>query len=160
VVGGLLFFSGLIYWGNRFKNLRRTTIILYGIGGGLLVVVGAAGLNHSEGLGILVRTAFALPLVLGVFVLAGATPAAIGLLADVTEAYPDDRGAIMGLYSVFLGLGQIVGSLIGGFSANSFGFDGILAASVVLLGVAVVPLMRLRQYEHFLGPSRAETLGS
>jgi MFS family permease len=160
VAGGLLFFSGLIYWGNRFKNLRRTTIILYGIGGGLLVVIGATGLNHSEGLGILLRAAFAVPLVLGVFVLAGATPAAIGLLADVTEAYPEDRGAIMGLYSVFLGLGQIVGSLIGGVSANSFGFDGILGASVVLLGIAVVPLMRLRQFEHFLGPGRAETLGS
>jgi MFS family permease len=160
VVGGALFFAGLIYWGNRFKNLRRTTIILYGIGGGLLVVVGAVGLNHSEGLGILLRAAFAVPLVLGVFVLAGATPAAIGLLADVTESYPEDRGAIMGLYSVFLGLGQIIGSLIGGVSANSFGFDGILGASVLLLGIAVVPLMRLRQYEHFLGPARAETFGS
>jgi hypothetical protein len=29
---------------------------------------------------------------------------------------------------------------------------------VVLLGIAVVPLMRLRQYEHFLGPGKAEML--
>ena len=42
----------------------------------------------------------------------------IGLLADMTEAYPDDRGAIMGLYSVFLGLGQIIGSLVGGEAAE------------------------------------------
>jgi MFS family permease len=158
IVGGLLFFAGLIYWGNRFKNLRRTTIILYGIGGGILVVVGAVALNHSDGVAIVLRLAFAVPLVFGVFVLAGATPAAIGLLADVTEAYPDDRGAIMGLYSVFLGLGQIIGSLIGGIAADALGFDGILAASVVLLGIAVVPLMRLRQYEHFLGPGKAEML--
>jgi MFS family permease len=158
VVGGALFFAGLLYWGNRFKNLRRTTIILYGVGGGMLVVLGAVLLNHSGGQPVALRLVWAIPLVAGLFVLAGATPAAIGLLADVTEAYPADRGAIMGLYSVFLGVGQIAGSLIGGASVQTFGFDGLLAASIVLLGLAVVPLTRLRQYEHFLGPSQPETL--
>lgn len=158
IVGGLLFFAGLIYWGNRFKNLRRTTIILYGVGGGVLVAIGATALNHSADVPTLLRLVFGVPLVFGVFVLAGATPAAIGLLADVTEAYPEDRGAIMGLYSVFLGLGQITGSLIGGLAADALGFDGILGTSVVLLVIAVVPLMRLRQFEHFLGPGQAETL--
>lgn len=158
IVGGVLFFAGLLYWGNRFKNLRRTTIILYGVGGGLLVVLGSAALNHSADIPALIRLLFAVPLVFGVFVLAGATPAAIGLLADVTEAYPEDRGAIMGLYSVFLGLGQITGALVGGVAASMAGFDGILAASVVLLILAVVPLMRLRQFEHFLGPGTPETL--
>jgi len=85
------------------------------------------------------------------FVLAGATPAAIGLLADVTEAYPDDRGAIMGLYSVFLGLGQIAGALVAGLMASILGLDGIFAASIVLLVVAVVPLISLRRFEHYLG---------
>jgi MFS family permease len=79
-------------------------------------------------------------------------------LADITEAYPEDRGAIMGLYSVFLGLGQVGGSVVGGVSANVSGFDGILAASVILLGIAVIPLTRLRRYEHFLGPGRPATL--
>jgi MFS family permease len=158
-VGGVLFFAGLIYWGNRFKALRRTTIILYGLGGGALLVLGAVAINHSGGLPDVARLAFAVPIVLGVFVLAGATPAAIGLLADVTEAYPDDRGAIMGLYSVFLGLGQIIGSLIAGFAANAFGLDGVLVASLVLLAIAVVPLGSLRRYEHYLGPERAEVLG-
>jgi MFS family permease len=159
IVGGIVFFGGLLYWGNRFKNLRRTTIILYGVGGGFLIVLGALGLNHSEGIPILVRVAFAVPLMFGLFVLAGATPAAIGLLADLTEGYPDDRGAIMGLYSVFLGFGQIAGSLIGGLAANALGFDGILVASVLLLGFALVPLMRLRQSERLLGPGQAETFG-
>ena len=90
----------------------------------------------------------------GLFVLAGATPAAIGLLADVTEGYPDDRGAIMGLYSVFLGLGQIGGSLIAGVAATALGLDGILVASLVLLVLAVVPLTVLRRHEHYLaGPA-------
>jgi MFS family permease len=158
-VGGLLFFAGLIYWGNRFKSLRRTTIILYGLGGGALLVVAAVAINHSVGMSDLWRLAFAAPAVFGLFVLAGATPAAIGLLADVTEAYPDDRGAIMGLYSVFLGLGQIGGSLIAGFAAAALGLDGILVASLVLLVLAVVPLVFLRRHEHYLaGPTAPATV--
>lgn len=158
-IGGLLFFAGLIYWGNRFQTLRRTTIILYGLGGGALLVAGAIAINHSAGLPDVARVLFLLPTILGLFVLAGATPAAIGLLADVTEAYPDDRGAIMGLYSVFLGLGQIGGSLIAGFAATALGLDGILVASLVLLVLAVVPLVFLRRHEHYLaGPAAAASV--
>ena len=87
----------------------------------------------------------------GLFVLAGATPAAIGLLADMTEAYPNDRGAIMGLYSVFLGLGQIIGSILGGLAAQKAGLDGIFVVSFVMLGIALLPLSQLRRYEHRLG---------
>jgi MFS family permease len=157
-VGGALFFAGLVYWGNRFKSIRRTTIILYGLGGGALIAVGAVAVNHSADVPGIVRLVFAIPIVLGLFVLAGATPAAIGLLADVTEAYPEDRGAIMGLYSVFLGLGQITGSLIAGFAASAFGLDGVLIASVVLLGGAVVPLVALRRHEHILGEAGARAI--
>jgi MFS family permease len=153
-IGGLLFFAGLIYWGNKFKALRRTTIILYGVGGGALLVIAAIGINHSATLPTVVLLVLGVAAVFGLFVLAGATPAAIGLLADVTEAYPDDRGAIMGLYSVFLGLGQIGGSLIAGAAATALGLDGIFIASMVLLVLAVIPLVVLRRHEHYLaGPA-------
>ncbi|HEX7951190.1 MAG TPA: MFS transporter [Candidatus Limnocylindrales bacterium] len=158
--GGLLFFAGLIYWGGRFKALRRTTIILYGIGGGGGVILAGIGLNHSATLPTVVSLAFAIVAAGGLFVLAGATPAAIGLLADITEAYPEDRGAIMGLYSVFLGLGQILGNLLGGAAADVRGLDGIFGASFVLLAIALVPLSRLRRYEHYVaGPSSPAVLG-
>ena len=147
-LGGLLFFAGLLYWGNRFRTLRRTTIILYGIVGGAVLLAAGIGLNHSAGLPLLVPIGLAALGAGGLFVLAGATPAAIGLLADVTEAYPQDRGAIMGLYSVFLGIGQIIGSLVGGIAAQVRGLDGIFVASFVLLAVAVLPLSHLRRYEH------------
>lgn len=153
-VGGLLFFVGLLWWGNRFRRFRRTSIILYGIGGGLLLVAGALLINHSAGEPPLLRLVYAAPILVGMFALAGATPAAIGLLADVTEAYPEDRGAIMGLYSVFLALGQIGGSLIGGIAAETLGLDGILIASVLLLLAAVGPLLLLRRHEHYLGGPR------
>ena len=80
--------------------------------------------------------------------MAGATPAALGLLADISERFPADRGAIMGLYSVFLALGQIIGSLIGGFAADWRGIDGMLLATAALLVIALIPLSRLRRQEH------------
>ena len=147
VVIGIIFGLGLLYWGNRFKNLRRTTIILYGIlGGGALVAAGLV-VNHGLNLPLVVILPAAAVAAFGLFVLAGATPAALGLLADISERFPNDRGAIMGLYSVFLAVGQIIGALIGGFAANGAGIDGMLIATAALLVVALLPLARLRQAE-------------
>jgi MFS family permease len=172
-IGGLLFFAGLFYWGGKFKDMRRTTIILYGIIGGAVMLAAAMAINHYGATMLLVLVVLlvvaalginhfgadvmALLLVLvaiaagGLFVLAGATPAAIGLLADMTEAYPNDRGAIMGLYSVFLGLGQIIGSIAGGVAAQWRGLDGILLLSFLFLGIALLPISHLRRYEHLFG---------
>jgi MFS family permease len=150
VVIGLIFGAGLLYWGNRFRNLRRTTIILYGIlGGGALVAAGLV-INHGGSAPAVVTIVAALVAAFGLFVLAGATPAALGLLADISERFPTDRGAIMGLYSVFLALGQIIGALIGGFAADAGGIDGMLVATAILLGVALLPLARLRRDEDML----------
>jgi MFS family permease len=154
-IGGLLFFAGLFYWGGRFRDMARTSIIGRGILGGAVMLVAGAGINHAAGLPVPALLGLVLVAAGGLFVLAGATPAAIGLLADMTEAYPDDRGAIMGLYSVFLGLGQILGSIAGGVAAQFAGLDGIFVASLVLLGVAVVPLRRLARYEHHVGSPAA-----
>jgi MFS family permease len=149
-VGMLVFFAGLIYWGNRFKMLRRTTIIFYGLGGGAVLVAAAVAINHGAGLPVYVTLLLLLPTVGGLFVLAGATPAALGLLADMSEPYPFDRGAIMGLYSVFLAVGQIAGSLVGGAAADRAGIDGLLVATLGMLAIAALPLWRLRAVEHQL----------
>ena len=152
IAAGLVFFGGLIYWGNRFKKMRRTTIIFYGIGGGAVLVVGGLLFNHSGGIDPLLRAPFAVLAGAGLFVLAGATPAALGLLADMSEAYPDDRGAVMGLYSVFLSVGQILGALVGGYAAEHAAIDGLLIATLLLMGIALLPLFQLRQFEHRFEP--------
>jgi MFS family permease len=154
----LVFFAGLAFWGERFKRLRRTTIIFYGIVGGAVLVVAGLVLNHSSGATPIVQLVVSGVAIAGLFVLAGATPAALGLLADISEAFPADRGAIMGLYSVFLAIGQIAGSLLGGLAAELRGIDGLLFATLALLGVALLPLSRLRRYEHVVGPSGAVEL--
>ena len=50
LVVGIIFGAGLLYWGNRFKRFRRTTIILYGILGGAVLVGAGLVINHSAGL--------------------------------------------------------------------------------------------------------------
>ena len=50
LVVGLIFGAGLLYWGNRFKRFRRTTIILYGILGGAALVGAGLVINHSAGI--------------------------------------------------------------------------------------------------------------
>ncbi len=83
-----------------------------------MLVLGGLAVNHGTTVSPLIPLAGVLGAVAGLFVLAGATPAALGLLADISERFPSDRGAIMGLYGVFLAIGQISGALIGGFAAD------------------------------------------
>jgi MFS family permease len=146
----LVFFAGLFYWGNRFKRYRRTTIMGIGIAGGVLMIGAVWGINHAAGPIAGLQVPLAVVAAAGLFVLAGATPAALGMLADISEQHPADRGAIMGLYSVFLAVGQVVGSLLGGGAAEWLGIDGLLLASAALLLLAFGPLRWLRGSEHLV----------
>jgi len=155
----VVFFAGIFVWGNLFRRFRRTSIMAIGIVGGMVMVAAVFGINHSADWSAAVRIGLVLLALGGLFVLAGATPAALGMLADISEIHPDDRGAIMGLYSVFLGLGQIVGSLVSGAAADWRGVDGLLIASLGLLVVALIPLRWLRDSEHLVGQPAAPPRG-
>lgn len=165
IVVAVVFGAGIIWWGNRFDRYRRTSIIGLGVFGGMALVIAGLIANHAAHhaagnppVVALLGVALVIAAV-GLFGLAGATPAAVGLLADVSEQFPGDRGAIMGLYSVFLGIGQITGSLLGGFAAEWRGFDGLFIATGILLIVALIPLAQLRRVEHYLvGPASAAEL--
>ena len=141
----IVFGVGLLYWGNRFKTCAGRRSSCTGSSAGRCWSAAGLVVNHSAGpAASSCRSPRPSSPAFGLFVLAGATPAALGLLADISERFPADRGAIMGLYSVFLAVGQIIGSLIGGFAADWRGIDGMLIATVVLLAVALIPLSRLR----------------
>ncbi|HSM38210.1 MAG TPA: MFS transporter [Candidatus Limnocylindrales bacterium] len=155
-VAGLIFFAGLFYWGGRFGSLRRTTIIGVGVAGAVVMVLAVFVLNHAVGWPFPVQLGLIGVAGVGLFVMAGATPAALGLLADISESHPADRGAIMGLYSVFLGLGQIIGAISSGAAADLAGIDGLLLASLGLLIIAVLPIHRLRESEHLVGTGPAK----
>jgi predicted MFS family arabinose efflux permease len=86
-------------------------------------------------------------LVISIMVQSGFTPSAVAHLADITEPHADDRGAIMGLYSVFLGLGQFIGLSIGGPFVDWLGADGIALVNALLGLFAAYMVLRLRRYE-------------
>ncbi|MDQ2744234.1 MAG: MFS transporter [Chloroflexota bacterium] len=82
------------------------------------------------------------PLVLvGVFLEAGFTPAALAYLADVSQDFARDRGLLMGLYSVILGIGQLIGAVVGGLFAQFAYFDGLAYLTVLLAFTALGPLI-------------------
>jgi MFS family permease len=161
----VVFGAGIFWWGNRFDQYRRTTIILMGVVGGIALAGAGVLVNHAAsgaGSNAIQAGLVGLSVVVvvgGLFVLAGATPAAVGLLADVSEQFPADRGAIMGLYSVFLGVGQIGGALLGGIAAEWRGMDGLMVGTAAILALALLPLRQLRRTEHYLGgPGQPATL--
>src|SRR5260370_40407477 len=90
-------------------------------------------------------------LLFGAVVGSSFAPAARAYLADMSEDAAKDRGLLMGLYSVFLGLGQLLGGGLGAVSAQIWGFDGLIYLSVLLACVALIALLMLFWTERRIG---------
>ncbi|HLG73801.1 MAG TPA: MFS transporter, partial [Chloroflexota bacterium] len=56
-----------------------------------------------------------------------------------------DRGAIMGLYSIVLGLGQVLGGSVGGPFAQAWGLDGMAMLTLALGAIATATVLGLRR---------------
>ncbi|MFI5259662.1 MAG: MFS transporter [Candidatus Limnocylindrales bacterium] len=146
----VIFGAGLLFWGTVYARFRRTTMILMGVAAFSAMTADILAVNHLGGSSqtlLIVLGGFA---VLALFVLSGATPAALGLLADVSEGFEEDRSAIMGLYSVFLGVGQVLGAVVGGIAASWRGIDGLVVATAALLAIGMAALVNLRSQESAL----------
>ena len=61
----------------------------------------------------------------------------------MSEDAVKDRGLVMGLYSIFLALSQILGNGLGGVFAHKFGFDGLIYLTALLAAVALSSLIWL-----------------
>jgi MFS family permease len=138
---------GLLFWGTVYARFRRTTLLLWGVAAFIVLGIDVFAINHFGGVSPLLLCALVGLGLVALFMLSGATPAALGLLADVSEGFHEDRSAIMGLYSVFLGLGQVIGAIVGGVAAMWKGIDGLIVATGVLLAIGMVALLNLRAQE-------------
>src|SRR5581483_3544545 len=108
-----------------------------------LACIALFGINHrgpgNDGL----LYAWLPVLLVGIFAESSFAPAALAYLADISEDAAKDRGLLMGLYSIFLGLGQLIGNGLGGVFARSWGFDGLIYLTAILGIVALVALLVL-----------------
>ncbi len=138
---------GTFIWSRFFSRFpRKTNIMLISLGGMFLVCSILLILNHRT-VGDF-PVALLLPeLLIGIGIESGFTPAALAYLADISEAFPEDRGAIMGLYSIFLSVGAVVGGVVGGPFAQRWGLDGMIFVTVLLSTVSLVTVLRLRSHE-------------
>lgn len=149
----LLFSLGVFLWGLAFARMRRVIVMLIANVGVFIATLASYGINHvplhTRGFVIGLLIVF----VAGVMLESGFTPAALGYLADISEDHLEDRGAIMGLYSVLLGIGQLIGGGLGGPFAQHWGMDGVISLTGLFGLVAGVTVIRLYQIENNLGNS-------
>lgn len=140
------FAAGVLAWSFVLGRYRKTSVMLASTFALFALLLTVLGLNHLESSSPFYYLLLG-SLLIEVLVLSGFTPAALTYLADVTENYAADRGSIMGLYSVFLGIGQLVGTSLGGYFADWNGVDGLLLLSAILGGITALSLLTLRGHE-------------
>lgn len=141
----IIFAAGILAWSFVLARYRKTSVMLVAVGGLFILLGTVYGLNHLGSLTSPLYYPLMAGLLAGVVLLSGFTPAALTYLADVTESYAEDRGSIMGLYSVFLGVGQLLGAMAGGYFAERGGVDGLLWLSAALGVITLMSLLLLRR---------------
>jgi MFS family permease len=142
-----IFGLGVLGWSLVIGRFRRTTVMLIGTGALFVLCSLVFAVNHADSLSDPLIPVYLVLAGMALFVLSGMMPAALTYLADLTEERVQDRGAIMGLYTVLFGFGGFLGTLVGGPFADWRAVDGILVLTVVLGLVAFVLLIRLHRYE-------------
>ncbi|MEW5718439.1 MAG: MFS transporter [Chloroflexota bacterium] len=139
----IVFVLGILFWSMFFGQWRKPTVMLIGTGGLFLTCLFLFALNHQPALDAPFVLPLALLLVVSIVIQSGFTPAALAHLADITEDHTSDRGAIMGMYSVFLGVGQFIGATVGGPFVDWRGADGIVIVTALFGIISAATLLRL-----------------
>lgn len=140
----LFFILGIAAWSIFFPKLKRSTAMLIGCAGLGASCILIALLNHQTDIHAPLTTVLAVLLVVSIMVQSSFTPAALAYLADISETQRQDRGAIMGLYSIFFGLGQAMGTALSGPFIDRSGMDGMALATGLLGVFAAFLVLRLR----------------
>jgi MFS family permease len=148
LVFGILFTVGAIVWGFVMPLIGRQLTLLAGVGGLGFTSIALWALNHVpyDGTHLLVPTLVGLVMV-GVFVESGFTPAALAYLAEIAEERAEDRGSVMGVYSVLLSIGQLLGGALAAPFAERSGINGLIVLTGLLCLVALFTVMLLGQSE-------------
>lgn len=163
VLGAYVLFFGLclVFWAFFMGRVPRLMLMLTSILGVYLCCVALFGINHRGGNSAWLFVWIPL-LAAGIFAESSFAPAALAYLADISEDAAKDRGLLMGLYSIFLGLGQLIGNGLGGVFARSWGFDGLIYLTALLGIVALAALLVLyrKDRDAFERQSQTDDVGA
>ncbi|HMG34822.1 MAG TPA: MFS transporter [Blastocatellia bacterium] len=151
----IFFAVGVLVWSLVLGRYRKTSVMLVATFALFAVLFTVFALNHLSTFRGVVYILLLGSLLIEVLVLSGFTPAALTYLADVTELFKQDRGSTMGLYSVFLGVGQLLGTTLGGYFAEWNGIDGLLLLSALFGAVTAISLLFVRRSEVIVRRSEA-----
>ncbi len=145
VLGAYVLFFGLclLFWAFFLNRVPRLLLMLSSITGVYLACIALAGINHFGTGNPMLMVIWIVMLMVGIFAESSFAPAALAYLADISEGVAKDRGLLMGLYSVFLGLGQLLGGGLGGIFAQIWGFNGLIYLTALLAFVALISLLLL-----------------
>jgi MFS family permease len=148
-MGGYVIFFGLclLFWAFFLSHVPRLALMLASITGIYLFCIALFGINHRGIANDWLLWIWVPILLIGIFAETSFAPAALAYLADISEEAAKDRGLLMGLYSVFLGLGQLFGNGLGGVFAADFALDGLIYLTALLAFIALISLLVLYWYE-------------
>jgi MFS family permease len=137
----IVFGIGITVWSVVLPHVRLRHAMRITLGAILPACATIYVLNHSAHVPVSVRWIAGGILTLVVMVESGFTPAALAWLAQ-TLPVQSGRAAAMGMYSVLLSVGEIVGSLLAAVLGQRFAIDGLLAGTVLMTLVALIFLYR------------------
>jgi len=154
LVFGILFTIGAVAWGFVMPTIGRQATLLGGVAGLGFTSAALWALNHVEfdATHSLVPILVVLVMV-GVFVESGFTPAALAYLAEIAEERAEDRGSVMGIYSVLLAVGQLLGGALAApfadahFQGERLGINGLILLTGLLCLVALFTVILLGHAE-------------
>jgi len=148
LVFGILFTGGAITWGFIMPIIGRQATLMIGVAGLGFASLTLWALNHVpfDATRTLVPILIGL-VMLGVFIESGFTPAALAYLAEIAEERAEDRGSVMGVYSVLLSVGQLLGGALAAPFAERMGINGLILLTGLLCLVALFTVMLLGQSE-------------
>jgi len=138
----LLFGVGVTIWSVAMPRVGVRRTMLLSLATMLPVCLGFYLMNHASPSAGAYRWGLGITTALLILVETGFTPAALSWLAGSLHGGLG-KGSAMGIYSVLLSVGAIVGSLMAGWLGRLFRFDGLLLGTVLLamLGLALMTRM-------------------
>lgn len=140
----IVFATGVTAWSFVMSRFTRRQILRIALTAMFFVCAGLFVYNHSQEWSSFARWSLLAAIALCVMIESGFTPAALALLADVVGAQAG-RGAAMGIYSVLLSIGALIGSFIAGALGSRFAVDGLIYGTLGMALIALIAVQRLRE---------------